>query len=82
MTLPWFGLLWLLVAVGCLFLGMLITVRRKDQHEKRAPMVTRCQHCGELLEPDAHFCGVCGKYRTGKDRWPTLKIRNKRRDLK
>jgi ribosomal protein L32 len=79
MTLSWFGLIWLLVAVGCLVVGALLSVRRKDQDEKSAPAVVRCRRCGEVLEPDARFCGVCGKYRSGKDRLRTIKIQSGKR---
>jgi len=57
MTLPWFGLLWLVVGLACAGAGLWLTERRT-----RAARLARecCRACGTPCEPDARFCGVCG----------------------
>lgn len=61
------ALLWLLVAMSCLLFGMYRTVRSKDQQVEQGHGAAYCQGCGEILEQNASFCGVCGRYRRERE---------------
>lgn len=69
MALSGFALLWLLLAVGCLFLGTLFTAQRREETTKIEHTSVRacCWYCGEVMERDERFCGSCGKFRAGKE---------------
>ncbi len=63
MTLPWFWLLWLVAGLGCTGIGLWLTERRT-----RVTRLVRgsrglfcCCACGMPCEPDARFCGACGR---------------------
>lgn len=63
MMFTWFWLLWLLVGLGCAGLGLWLTERRtRVTRLARGPRdLFCCRACGMPCEPDARFCGACGR---------------------
>lgn len=77
MTLSGLAFLWLVIAVGCVLVGTLLTRRRlvesaqvkrpvrRTSHLRGGSGVSRaalCPRCAQPLEVDARFCGACGLY--------------------
>lgn len=63
MTLTWFWLLWLVVGLACAGAGLWLTERRARVTRLARGSRSRfcCRACGTPCEPDARFCGVCGR---------------------
>ena len=67
-----FALLWFLLAVICMLVGLVLTVRREQdtpstprlfvRGEKRKPGCSVCSRCAQPLDVGARFCGACGLY--------------------
>jgi predicted amidophosphoribosyltransferase len=72
MTLSWFAVLWLLVALICMLIGAALSERQRAGVAHKRDAHTCCQYCGAPGEPDASFCGLCGEH-LHRDVRPALK---------